>query len=127
MKGDNEILELLTKANESLKAAKMLFDGGFYDFSASRSYYAMFYATEAILLSKNLSFSKHSAVIAAFGKEFIKTQIFPQKMRNYLVSAFDLRQLGDYGSPSSVSKDKAQILIEQAEEFIISVEEYSKK
>lgn len=87
----------------------------------------MFYATEAILLSKNLSFSKHSAVIVAFGKEFIKTQIFPQKLRDYLVSAFDLRQLGDYGSPSSVSKDKARKLIEQAEEFIASVEEYSKK
>jgi len=127
LKGENDILELLTKAKESLKAAKLLFDGGFYDFSASRSYYTMFYTTEAVLLSKNLSFSKHSAVIAAFGKEFIKTQIFPQKLRDYLVSAFDLRQLGDYGTPSSVSKDKAQMLIEQAKEFIIFVEEYSKK
>ncbi|VVB54161.1 HEPN domain protein [uncultured archaeon] len=127
MKPENDILELLIKAKESIKAAEMLFDGGFYDFSASRSYYSMFYATEAVLLSKDLSFSKHSAVIAAFGKEFIKTQIFPQKMRDYLVSAFDLRQLGDYGSPSSISRDKAHTLIEQAKEFIESVEEYSKK
>ncbi len=127
MKAEKDILELLTKAKESLKAAEMLFDGGFYDFSASRSYYAMFYATEAVLLSKNLSFSKHSAVIAAFGKEFIKTQILPQKLRDYLVYAFDLRQLGDYGSPSSVSKDKAKTLLEQTTEFIKSVEEYSKK
>jgi uncharacterized protein (UPF0332 family) len=73
LKGENDILELLTKAKESLKAAELLFDGGFYDFSASRSYYTMFYTTEAVLLSKNLSFSKHSAVIAAFGKEFIST------------------------------------------------------
>jgi len=38
---ENDILELLTKARESLKAAEMLFDGEFYDFSAGRSYYAM--------------------------------------------------------------------------------------
>ncbi len=127
MKEEKDILELLTKAKESLKAAEMLSDGGFYDFSASRSYYAMFYATEAILLSKNLSFSKHSAVIAAFGKEFIKTKIFPHKMRDSLVSAFELRQMGDYGSPGSVSKEKAQMLIEQAKEFIDFVKEYLKK
>jgi uncharacterized protein (UPF0332 family) len=48
-------------------------------------------------------------------------------MRDYLVSAFDLRQLGDYGSSSSVSKDKARTLIEQAKEFIVSIEEYLKK
>jgi uncharacterized protein (UPF0332 family) len=106
LKEENDILELLTKARESLKAAEMLFDGRFYDFSAGRSYYAMFYATEAVLLSKNLSFSKHSAVIAAFGKDFIKTKIFPQKMRDSLVSAFELRQMGDYGSPGTHEASK---------------------
>jgi len=126
LKEENDILELLKKAKESLKAAEMLFKDGFFDFSAGRSYYAMFYTDEAALLSKNLSFSKHSAVIAAFGKEFIKTKIFPQKVRDSLVSGFDLRQLGDYGSPGSVSKEKAQTLIEQGNEFIEIVEKYLK-
>jgi uncharacterized protein (UPF0332 family) len=127
LKEEKDIIELLTKAKESLKAAEMLIEGQFYDFSAGRSYYAMFYATEAVLLSKNLSFSKHSAVIAAFGKDFIKTKIFNQKMRDSLVSAFELRQMGDYGSPGSVSKDKAQSLIKQTREFIDEVEVYLKK
>ncbi len=43
MKRDRDILELLEKAKESLEAAKSLLKDGFYDFSASRSYYAMFY------------------------------------------------------------------------------------
>ncbi|MBU3967657.1 MAG: HEPN domain-containing protein [Euryarchaeota archaeon] len=64
--------------------------------------------------------------IAAFGKDFIKTKIFPQKMRDSLVSAFELRQMGDYGSPGSISKEKALTLIEQAKEFIEIVEEYSR-
>ncbi|HLE24764.1 MAG TPA: HEPN domain-containing protein [Thermodesulfobacteriota bacterium] len=124
MKKDNDILELLKKAKSSLKAAKNLFEDGFYDFSASRSYYAMFYAAEAVLLTENLSFSRHSAVIGAFGKEFIKTKIFPQKFREYLVSAFDIRQLGDYGAPGSVSKGKAQNLLERTKEFIEIIKEY---
>ncbi|MEW6070147.1 MAG: HEPN domain-containing protein [Candidatus Thermoplasmatota archaeon] len=104
MKKDKDIFELLKKAKESVEASYHLFKNNFYDFSASRAYYAMFYTPEAILLTKNLSFSKHSAVISAFGREFIKTKILPQKLREYLVSAFDTRQLGDYGAPGSVSK-----------------------
>jgi len=38
-----------------------------------------------------------------------------------------LRQLGDYGSPSSISRYEAHTLIEQAKEFIEFVEEFSKK
>jgi uncharacterized protein (UPF0332 family) len=98
MKGDVDISDLLKKAYESLEAAESLLRDGFFDFSASRSYYAMFYTTEAVLLTKNLSFSKHTAVIAGFGKEFIKTGVFPQILHRYLADAFDLRQLGDYGS-----------------------------
>jgi uncharacterized protein (UPF0332 family) len=78
MNEDKDISELIEKAKESLDAAKSLFEDGFYDFSVGRSYYAMFYTAEAVLLTKNLSFSKHSAVIAAFGKEFVKPAILPK-------------------------------------------------
>ena len=59
---------LIKEATTSLDAARLLRKGGFYGFSASRAYYAMFYAAEAILLSKDLTFSKHAGVISAFGK-----------------------------------------------------------
>jgi len=51
----------------------------------------MFYATEALLLTKGLTFSSHQAVISWFGKEFIKTGIFPKKPREHLAVTFDLR------------------------------------
>jgi uncharacterized protein (UPF0332 family) len=50
---DIDILDLIKKAKDSLEAAESLFKDGFYDFSASRTYYAMFYTTEAVLLTKN--------------------------------------------------------------------------
>lgn len=60
-------------AQRSLKASKILIGSGDYDFSISRMYYVMFYCAEALLLTKDLKFSKHSAVIAAFGRDFVKT------------------------------------------------------
>lgn len=60
---DKDISDLINKAKESLNAARHLLEGGYPDFSASRSYYAMFYSAEAMLITKNLSFSKHKTVI----------------------------------------------------------------
>jgi uncharacterized protein (UPF0332 family) len=124
---DKDILDLLAKAKESVKASDSLLKDGFYDFSASRAYYATFYAAEAVLLTKDLSFSKHKAVIAAFGKEFVKSGLLPARLHAYLVGAFDLRQLGDYGPTGSLSKEKAERLIKQAREFLVVVEEYLRK
>jgi uncharacterized protein (UPF0332 family) len=54
----------LVKARESIEAARVLLREGFAGFSASRSYYAMFYTTEAILLRQDLAFSSRAAVHA---------------------------------------------------------------
>ena len=73
----------------------------------------MFYTVQALLLTKNLSFSKHSAVISSFGKEFIKNGIFPPSLHKNISKAFDTRQAGDYGAIGAVSKKTATILIDQ--------------
>jgi uncharacterized protein (UPF0332 family) len=65
-----EIQELLDYADESHQASKVLIDSGFVGFSAAQSYYTMFYLAQALLLSKGLKYSSHSAVIAAYGREF---------------------------------------------------------
>ncbi|RME36131.1 MAG: HEPN domain-containing protein [Thermoflexia bacterium] len=55
----------MDRAEGSIQAARQLASGGYYDFAASRAYYAAFYAATALLLSEGLEFSKHSAVIAS--------------------------------------------------------------
>lgn len=122
-----DISDLIKKAKESLNAAKNLLESGYPDFSASRSYYAMFYTAEAMLLTKNMSFSKHKAVISAFGKEFVKTDVIPSSLHRYITEAFDIRQAGDYGPVGSVGKEKARILIENTKEFIESIVEYLRR
>src|SRR5688572_14842399 len=89
--------ELIERAKMSQKAAANLLRDGFPNFAASRAYYSMFYVAQALLLSKGLSFSSHSAVIAAYGKEFAKTKLLDPEFHRLLMDAQDKRNIGDYG------------------------------
>lgn len=123
----NEIKELIGRANKYLGSAKLLLDAEDFDSSVSRSYYAMFFATEAILLTKELQFSSHKGVISAFGQHFVKTGIIPQEMRRWLQNAFDMRQEGDYSFRSMIEKDTAIRILGQANDFVTRIVEYIKK
>ena len=92
-----EVQVLIHRADESHQAAKLLLDKGFSNYSAAQSYYTMFYLAEALLYSKGLEFSSHSAVIAAYGKEFSKTNLFDPKFHRRLIVAEERREDGHYG------------------------------
>ena len=126
MKYQKEIKGLINKAEESLEAAKELFNKKFFDFSVSRAYYTMFYCVEALLLTKDLSFSKHSAVISFFGKEFIKTGIFPERFNEYINDAFRKRHKGDYWIDTGLTEKDCKIILKRAEEFLKETKKYLK-
>ncbi len=111
-------LNLLLKAHQSLSAAKFILDGGYPDYAASRAYYTMFYIAEAFLEGEGLSFSKHSAVISAFGREFARTGRVPVKFHQFLIRSQELRNAGDYGEINAVTANQAADSIAQAEEFL---------
>lgn len=112
-----EIEQLLSRARESIEAARLLLEKEMTGFAISRAYYAMFYCAEALLLQKGLSFSKHGAVIAAFGKHFAQTNILDPKFHRSLREAFDQRLIGDYDVMSELSIDAAAATLESAQEF----------
>jgi uncharacterized protein (UPF0332 family) len=120
----DDIRYLLEKSAQSIDAASLLLRDNYVDFSVSRAYYAMFYALEALLLSREYSFNKHSAVIAAFGKEFVKSGIFDKRFHRFVMGAFDLRNVGDYGSMHAVSAEKAQQTIDEAHELYEAINIY---
>jgi len=126
LKYQKEIKGLINKAEESLEAAKELFNKKFFDFSVSRAYYTMFYCVEALLLTKDLSFSKHSAVISFFGKEFIKTGIFPERFNEYINDAFRKRHKGDYWIDTGLTEKDSKIILKRAEEFLKETKKYLK-
>ncbi len=121
---NDKIRALMEKALSSLRAAKLLVQQGYPDYAASRSYYAMFYIAQALLLEVDLSFSSHSAVIAAFGKEFARTGKMDARFHRYLIDAQDYRNQGDYDVGSNVTNDQSMESIGWAEEFLKESEKY---
>lgn len=115
---------MLKKAGRSLAAARYNIREGDYDFASSRAYYAAFYAIEAILLTKDLSLSKHAGVIAAFNQHFIKPGIFPKEFSKMIERLFRDRQTGDYGFELSISEEEANEDVLMAEKLIGSIEAY---
>lgn len=109
---------LIKKAQESLRAAKLLAKDELYDFAASRAYYAMFYVAEAFLLEEKVAFSKHSAVISAFGRRFTKTGRVPDPFHRYLIEGQQSRNIGDYDTGPGLSRNEAALQIARANRFI---------
>ena len=116
MKPEQE--DLLRKAEDSLSAAQLMQENGYHDFAASRAYYTMFYLAEALLLEYGLAFSKHSAVIAAFGERFAKTGLVPKELHRYLTEGQDSRNVADYHVGSTLTKDEADLQIARAGRFL---------
>lgn len=118
---------LLNKARRYLQSARVLLQEGDYESSVSRTYYAMFYSVQALLLTKNLSFTSHKGVISAFGEHFIKTGLLPTEMGRELNRAFEKRQLGDYEYTVVISRKEAKELLESGEEFVSRIVQYLEK
>ncbi len=114
---------LMSHAAESLEAAQGLIDNGHFGISASRAYYAMFYAAQAALLHLDMQFRKHSAVISAFNKELVKSGTLPASLFKSLRNSFDLRLDSDYGLVP-VSREEALTVIQEADNFISTVRKH---
>ena len=114
----------IEKAKETLRAAKLNFENGFYLASVNRSYYSIFYAARALLAFEDVEFKKHSAVISHFQKHYIKTKIFDSKFSNIIFNAFEIRNESDYEDFYVLSKEDAEKQIENAKEFIDEIEKY---
>ena len=121
----SEIQHFLKLADESHEVAKVLMDMGHVRFSAAQSYYTIFYLMQAMLLSKGLTFSSHSAVVAAYGKEFARTRILDPKFHRYILDAQELRETGHYGGEhEEVTEEQARASYQWADEFKQAVKAY---
>ncbi len=115
---EREITANLERAEQSIQAAKEMAASGFYDFVASRAYYAAFYAATAALLDEGLEFSKHSGVIASVHQRLVKTDKLDKEQGKELNWLFELRNVGDYGVTIHVSQQDAERAIRVAETFL---------
>lgn len=120
------IKEMLAKARQKLKTALTNLEHEEYDDSVSRSYYAVFHAISAMLMSKGLHFSSHAKTIGAFNKEFIKTKEISLVSRT-IEKLFSERQIGDYDIQSYLDADVAKEDLKEAKKIVTACEKYLAK
>ena len=115
----------LNEADDSLREAKVLLDAGMSLRAVmNRLYYAMFYASLALLQEKQLGSSKHYGVLSMFDKEFIKPAIFDKGLSKTLHRAFELRQKGDYMEQTEVTKEDIDEIFPAAIDFVSKIKKH---
>ncbi len=81
----------------------------------------MFYAAKAALALQDIHVHKHSAVIAAFGRRVANVALVPRYLHKVLIVAFDDRGGADYELGLEPTREKAQLRLGEAEQFVAEV------
>lgn len=108
----------MDNAWDTIKQADILYEGKHFLGVVNRAYYAVFYATLAILLTKSLGSSKHKGVISLFDKFFVKEGEIDVRWSKILHKSFERRSSGDYDDWVIVEEKEAKELLGNAREFV---------
>ena len=126
----------IKKAHSNLRATKIMFDNNLFDWTIICGYYAMYHALLASLFKIGIEATAHSCAIAAFKKFYIDRGKVKSEYINYikkakrlereyaetLEKAQETRVVEQYGV-EVLTNDDAEWIIEDAEKFILKIEE----
>lgn len=113
-----EVRKYLEKAGNALVVAEELAASGHCPDAASKTYYAMFYATQALLKSEGIDVIKHSAVESAFGYYFVKSGRIDPRFHKMLISARRLREVADYDIDEEIVEPVVSLKLEEGRAFV---------
>lgn len=119
---EERVQKALARSQETVREMELLLEQDFYHGAVDRAYYAAFHAATAALLSRGLEFSRHSAVIAHFGKELAKPGLIDAQHHQALIEAFNLRQKADYDYTATIDPPTAEHIVAHSRAVVDAVE-----
>ena len=122
-----ELVTITGKSRRFLEDAKLLLKEKRLESASSRIYYSVFHIMQAALLTKELSFSKHSGTIGGFNRYFIKKGVFPKEFGRDIEKLFKDRQVSDYSFIYNIGEKEIKKNVKIAERIIHAVENYLNK
>lgn len=114
----NSIPALIQKAQDSLRAARLLASDGLFDFAVGRAYFAMYYVAKAFLERHNHDVTDPAAMVDAFGEHFAATGYLPEIFHRYLIDAARLRAIGEYDAETGITAEDVAEQLERAMAFV---------
>ena len=116
-----EVQKLIDKSEHAIEVADKLKNDGYPADAASKIYYAMYYAAQALLKSEGIDVIKHSAVESALGYSFAKTGRIDPKYHRMLIDARKIRETADYDIQEEIVEPVASLKIEEGKSFLAAV------
>ena len=114
----------LERSGEMLVTAKCVLEAKDYATANNRAYYCIFHAMRAVLALDSEDYKKHSAVISAFSRKYLKDDIIPRSFSKRISNSFQIRARSDYEDFYICSIEDTIKLVEGAEEFLNVITEY---
>jgi uncharacterized protein (UPF0332 family) len=108
----------VSEARTTLDDARLLFGTGSVRSVVNRLYYACFYAASALVCTQGLRPKKHSGLLSAFSREWIKTGRFPPETGDLFRHLFDLRIEGDYQHGMLPTAEELGDLVREVQGFL---------
>ena len=109
-------------AHACLASARREADADALPFAMNRLYYAAFYALSAVLLDRDFSFEKHTAVRAALHRDLIKPGVIDKRWGRLYDRLFEDRQQGDYLPFTTFDASFIEEQIEETASFVALLE-----
>ena len=96
-----------------------------YASANNRAYYCIFHAMRAVLALDGEDYKKHSAVIARFTLNYLKSDILPRDYGTLIANAALIRNRSDYEDFYICSVEDTNRLVEGAQLFLDDVRKYT--
>lgn len=117
----------LEKSYDMLRAALRDMENQDYASANNRAYYCIFHAMRAVLALDQKDYKKHSAVIAQFMQNYLKTDLLPREHGALITNASLIRNRSDYEDFYICSVEDTKRLVDGSKGFLQDVEAYLKQ
>lgn len=108
----------MERAEEKLRSANLLFENNMFADAISEAYYSMFHAAKSLLGLKSIYPRTHAGVVSQFGLQFVNEGLIEELYAKSLTKAQTMREKADYDIYYEPSKEEAESIIEDAENFL---------
>ena len=121
MTGENQhrnALAELSRADTCLHEARALAREGFPYGAASRAYYVVFHASQALLFSIGMEAKTHKGLVSLIGEHFVRPGRLSSTMGRLVSRMQRDREDADYAAGAVFTADDAARLIDDAASFL---------
>ena len=112
----------LERAYLTLKEARYMRKGDFFNAAINRLYYACFYAATGLLIARGIDAGTHNGVKTMLSFHFVRTNLLSLEHGSTYSNLFDKRHSGDYEDFAYCDAALVDYLLPRAEAFIKAVE-----